>query len=73
MKNVEHGTLLMKGSWFGSSEYGVPDKMFFRATYAAAKFGQIDEAIRRFGQAVRESFGLEGEVSNGVENGNGVH
>ena len=75
-KNVEHGTLLMKGSWFGASEKAgpgaqadaAPEKMFFRATYAAAKFGQIDEAIRRFGEAVRECFG----VQKGHVNGNGV-
>jgi aromatic amino acid aminotransferase I len=30
--------------------------MFFRATYAAAQFDKIDEAIRRFGNAVREEF-----------------
>ena len=80
-KNVEHGTLLMKGSWFASSERewrhkgeGEKEKMFFRATYAAAKFGQIDEAIRRFGESVREVFGLvkgEGETNGHV--GNGTH
>ncbi|GAB7364446.1 hypothetical protein MBLNU230_g4987t1 [Neophaeotheca triangularis] len=55
---VQHGTLLMKGSWF-CAEPSVDDgKLFFRATYAAAKSEQIEEGIRRFGEAVRESFGL---------------
>ena len=34
------------------------DKLFFRATYAAAPFDQIKEAIKRFGDAVRDSFGV---------------
>lgn len=81
LKNVDHGTLLMKGSWFeaepSEEEDGVEGSkaMFFRATYAAARFDQIEEAIRRFGAAVRESFGRP--VTNGakqVTNGtNGFH
>ncbi|KAK5172127.1 Aromatic/aminoadipate aminotransferase 1 [Saxophila tyrrhenica] len=59
LKNVDHGTLLMKGSWFCAEADTEKSKMFFRATYAAARFDQIEEAIRRFGAAVRESFGLE--------------
>jgi aromatic amino acid aminotransferase I len=30
--------------------------MFFRATYAAASPENVTEAIRRFGEAVEESF-----------------
>jgi len=40
------------------------DTLFFRATYAAAPFEKIQEAIRRFGDAVRVSFGLP--VEEGV-------
>jgi aromatic amino acid aminotransferase I len=55
---VAHGTLVMKGSWFQAEKGVYSDTMFFRATYAAARFGQIDEAIRRLGDALRSSFGL---------------
>jgi aromatic amino acid aminotransferase I len=65
LKNVDHGTLLMKGSWFYAEEHAEKDKMYFRATYAAAKFEQIEEAIRRFGAAVRECFG-RAALTNGV-------
>ena len=33
--------------------------MFFRATYASAPFDRILEGIGRFGDAVREEFGLK--------------
>lgn len=56
---VAHGTLLMKGSWFCADKSVARDTMFFRATYAAAQFDKIDEAIKRFGNAVREEFGRE--------------
>jgi aromatic amino acid aminotransferase I len=63
---IAHGTLLMKGSWF-IAERAVPSEtMFFRATYAAARFGQIDEAIRRLGNALRVSFGMPAMV-DGLE------
>lgn len=58
-RNIEHGTLLMKGSWFMAEQGLEKDKLFFRATYAAAPFEQIEEAIRRLGEAVRDVFGLE--------------
>ena len=58
LRNVDHGTLLMKGSWFMAEDVSEKDKMFFRATYAAAPFDQIEEAIKRFGNAVRDSFGI---------------
>jgi aromatic amino acid aminotransferase I len=53
---VRHGTLLMKGGWFCADKIAKRNTMFFRATYAAAQFDKIDEAIRRFGNAVREEF-----------------
>lgn len=56
-KNIDHGVLLMRGSWFMAEAGLENDKMFFRATYAAAPFEKIKEAIKRFGDAVRESFG----------------
>jgi aromatic amino acid aminotransferase I len=65
LKNVEHGTLLMKGSWFMAEEGVERTKMFFRATYAAAPFDQIQEAIKRLGESLRDSFGLA-PLTNGV-------
>lgn len=78
---IKHGTLLMKGSWFFADRFTPRDTMFFRATYAAAIFEQIDEAIRRFGDAIRDAFEIQ-PSGNGVHvngtnghhvNGNGVH
>lgn len=58
LRIIDHGTLVMKGSWFQAEKTVPRDTMSFRATYAAAKFGQIDEAIRRLGNALRDSFAL---------------
>ncbi|KAF2084019.1 PLP-dependent transferase [Saccharata proteae CBS 121410] len=66
LKSVDHGALVMRGSWFyANAEEGGHESMFFRATYAAAPSGRIEEAIRRFGEAVRESFGREPRAENG--------
>ncbi|KAF2013370.1 PLP-dependent transferase [Aaosphaeria arxii CBS 175.79] len=61
MRNIEHGALLMKGSWFYADGNEKHDTLFFRATYAAAPADRIDEAIKRFGEAIREEFGLVGK------------
>lgn len=72
--NVRHGTLLMKGSWFCADKVAERDTMFFRATYAAAEFEKIEEAIRRFGEAVREEFGMEpGNKARTLTNGALTH
>ncbi|TKA22984.1 hypothetical protein B0A50_07202 [Salinomyces thailandicus] len=60
LRNVEEGTLLMKGSWFRAEREDEVHEVFFRATFAAAPAGQIEEAIRRFGVAVRGVFGVRG-------------
>ena len=64
---VAHGTLLMKGSWFCPEGQKDGDAMFFRATYAATPLGDIKEGVRRFGEALRDVFGLE--KANGHANG----
>jgi aromatic amino acid aminotransferase I len=54
---INNGVLVSRGSWFkaaGASE----DKLFFRATFAAASEENITEAIRRFGDALRVEFKL---------------
>lgn len=58
MAAVDQGALVMPGSWFYAEKDVRHDTLFFRATYAAAPFDQIHEAIRRFGVAVRLSFAL---------------
>ncbi|EME44200.1 hypothetical protein DOTSEDRAFT_71877 [Dothistroma septosporum NZE10] len=60
---IAHGTLLMKGSWFCADRAAKRDTMFFRATYAAAPFDKIDEAIKRFGEAIRDTFELEAPMN----------
>lgn len=62
--NMRHGTLLMKGSWFCPDKEVGTETMFFRATYAAAPLDKIREAVRRFGEALREAFALPA-MSNG--------
>ncbi|KAI9662374.1 MAG: Aromatic/aminoadipate aminotransferase 1 [Bathelium mastoideum] len=61
---VRHGTLVIKGSGFYADASAQHNTMFFRATYSAAPSDKIDEAIKRFGDAVRESFGIT-QGSNG--------
>lgn len=65
LKNIAHGTLLMCGSWFVAEQKAGKDTLFFRATYAAAPADQINEAIKRFGAAIRDSFGLA-PLANGM-------
>ncbi len=72
MASIAHGALVMRGSWFYAEKDVEHDTMFFRATYAAAPFDKIHEAIRRFGMAVRESFQLgdpPAESNGKIENG----
>lgn len=77
-KGIEKRALLIKGSLFKADfgwgkDKGEEERMFFRATYAAAPEGMIKEAVRRFGEALREEFGLSqingaalnGEAANG--------
>jgi aromatic amino acid aminotransferase I len=69
MKSVEHGALVIPGSWFYADQESAHDTLFFRATYAAAPGDRIEEAIRRFGEAVRESFGVGGGHGNVTDDG----
>jgi aromatic amino acid aminotransferase I len=67
-RNIEHGTMCMRGSWFYADDGEEYDTLFFRATYAASPEDKMDEGIRRFGEAVREEFGL-GKYAKGGANG----
>jgi aromatic amino acid aminotransferase I len=56
--SVDRGSLLSRGSWF-RADHSIPeDKMFFRATYAAAPGDKLDEAITRCSEALRAEFSL---------------
>lgn len=59
LKVIDHGALVMRGSWFYADPEDTHERLFFRATYAAAEEGRIEEGIRRLGMAVREEFGLK--------------
>ncbi|KAI9668282.1 MAG: Aromatic/aminoadipate aminotransferase 1 [Bathelium mastoideum] len=51
----EKGVLVSKGSWF-AAEKGQSQDTYFRITFAAASAGDLNEAVKRFGAAVREEF-----------------
>ncbi|KAJ5083984.1 hypothetical protein NUU61_008563 [Penicillium alfredii] len=55
---VDQGVLLSRGSWFKADSSVVEDKMFFRATFAAASSEKISEAISRFAGSLRVQFHL---------------
>lgn len=55
---IGKGVLVARGSWFRAEQDMEPNELFFRVTFAAATAENITEAIRRFGDAVRESFKL---------------
>ncbi len=55
--SISKGALVARGSWFTAEPHREPSDMFFRATYAAATPENMTEAIRRFGEAVRQSYG----------------
>ena len=56
--SIDHGVLTSRGSWFrAEGDFG--SELFFRTTFAAASAEQIDEAIKRFGDALRSAFGLK--------------
>ena len=56
---IDGGVLVARGSWFLAEKEKPMPGLFFRATYAAASAENMNEAIKRFGQAVRDSFGRQ--------------
>ncbi|KAI5786391.1 aromatic amino acid aminotransferase-like protein [Peziza echinospora] len=55
---IANKVLISPGSWF-CAERDVPiTQIFFRATFAAASADAMEEAIRRFGDAVKKSYRL---------------
>ncbi|KAL2022694.1 hypothetical protein VTK56DRAFT_4775 [Thermocarpiscus australiensis] len=53
---IAKGVLVARGSWFRAEQDKPPTGLFFRATFAAATPANMREAIRRFGEAVRENY-----------------
>ncbi|PGG97040.1 hypothetical protein AJ80_09752 [Polytolypa hystricis UAMH7299] len=56
---VNEGVLVSRGSWFVADKAVPETDMFFRATFAAAPGDKINEAIKRFGIALKSQFKLE--------------
>ena len=63
---IDKGTLTSKGSWFRAEADNPGDEIFFRTTFATAAYEQTAEAVKRFGEALRTVFQLEGELANGA-------
>ena len=60
---ITRGALTSKGSWF-RAELGDPgNEMFFRTTFAAAPGDEVEEAIRRFGEALGAVFKLDEDTN----------
>ncbi|KAK4105812.1 PLP-dependent transferase [Parathielavia hyrcaniae] len=53
---IAKGVLVARGSWFRSEQDKPPSGLYFRATFAAATPEKMREAIRRLGEAIRESY-----------------
>lgn len=54
---IESGVLIARGSWFRAESDKELPGLFFRATFASASAENMNEAISRFGKAVKDSFG----------------
>ena len=63
---IEKGALTSKGSWFRADQNNPGNDIFFRTTFAASSDENVREAIRRLGEALRDVFGLEEVVRNGI-------
>ncbi|KAL2271122.1 hypothetical protein VTJ83DRAFT_493 [Remersonia thermophila] len=55
---IAKGVLVARGSWFRAQQDKPPSGLYFRTTFAAATPENMREAIRRLGEAIRESFRL---------------
>ncbi|CAI6099932.1 unnamed protein product [Clonostachys chloroleuca] len=55
---IENGVLVARGSWFLTEKDKALKGLYFRVTFASASGEQMSEAISRFGEAVKKSFGV---------------
>lgn len=56
---IDNGVLVARGSWFQTEKEKPLSGLYFRTTFAAASPEGMSEAISRFGQAVRKSYGRQ--------------
>ncbi|KYK56000.1 L-kynurenine/alpha-aminoadipate aminotransferase [Drechmeria coniospora] len=54
---IDGGVLVARGSWFLAEKDKALPGLYFRTTYAMATPEAMNEAIKRFGDALRKSFG----------------
>ncbi|RMZ81229.1 hypothetical protein DV737_g2660, partial [Chaetothyriales sp. CBS 132003] len=57
LAGVSKNVLLARGSWF-RAELATDEKLFVRATFAAASPDNIEQGVKRLGDALRDEFGL---------------
>ncbi|KAK3906675.1 pyridoxal phosphate-dependent transferase [Staphylotrichum tortipilum] len=55
---IGRGVLVARGSWFRAEQDKPLSGLYFRTTFAAATPENMTEAIRRLGEAIRESYRL---------------
>ena len=66
---IAEGVLCSRGSWFRAQRQS-DTEMFFRMTFAAAPAEKVEEAVHRFGEGIREEFGIGRKMGNDLkENG----
>lgn len=56
---IDNGVLVARASWFKTEKDKPLTSLAFRATFASASADAMSEAINRFSQAVKKSFGKE--------------
>ncbi|KAJ5213308.1 hypothetical protein N7449_000477 [Penicillium cf. viridicatum] len=58
LKAITNGPLVACGSWFRAAGESTCNEVFYRTTFAAASLDQIEEAVMRFGEALKTCFHL---------------
>ncbi|KAK1625163.1 pyridoxal phosphate-dependent transferase [Colletotrichum phormii] len=56
---LAQGALIARGSWFNANKHIPLNEVFYRTTFAAAPLDQIEEAVKRFGMALKKGFQLQ--------------
>jgi aromatic amino acid aminotransferase I len=56
---IDKGVLVARGSWFLTEKDKPLPGLHFRTTFASASDEQMSIAIQRFGEAVKNSFGMK--------------
>ncbi|KAL2165243.1 hypothetical protein VTH06DRAFT_539 [Thermothelomyces fergusii] len=61
---IAKGVLVARGSWFRAEQDLPPSGLYFRTTFAAASPDNMREAIRRLGEAIRESYRIDAGMTS---------